>query len=93
MSQRSMRTLLNTATGIEGLDEVTDGGIPIGRQPLFAAVQVTEKRCLAFSFFREELRNTGSQGFRQHPLSKKILIGTFAGKEKVIKGLGITIKD
>ena len=29
---------------------------------------------------------------KQLPLPKKILIGTFADKEKVIKGLGITIK-
>jgi circadian clock protein KaiB len=29
---------------------------------------------------------------KQLPLPKKILIGTFADKEKVIKGLGITVK-
>ena len=30
---------------------------------------------------------------KQLPLPKKILIGTFADKEKVIKGLGITIRE
>ena len=30
---------------------------------------------------------------KQHPLPKKILIGTFADTEKVIKGLGISISE
>ncbi len=30
---------------------------------------------------------------KQLPLPKKILIGTFADKEKVIKGLGIMVKE
>ena len=30
---------------------------------------------------------------KQFPLPKKILIGTFADTEKVIKGLGITIRE
>ena len=30
---------------------------------------------------------------KRHPLPKKILIGTFSDPEKVIRGLGITIKE
>ncbi len=30
---------------------------------------------------------------KRHPLPKKTLVGTFSDSEKVIRGLGITIKD
>ena len=80
MSQKSMAAIENIK---ELCDEHLEGAFELEIVDLYKNPEAAAEQQIVFS----------PSLIRQHPLPKKTLIGNFSDTEKVVKGLGLRIKD
>ena len=81
MKKEDMTTVPKLATGIEGFDFITDGGIPLGRTTLLTGSAGSAKTVFASQFLAEGISKSGEKGvfvtFEENPEDIKKNIRSF----------------